>query len=148
MPVAPGKRSHALRNVAIGLLLLGAAAFLFTRLNDRVSFKQDVLTPSVFTVKAASMSSFHFTVDRPAHVFGRFQATGGDGNDIEAVIADAGNFEKWKNGQPAQVMYQSDKVTMGSIQVMLSPGQYDLAFNNRFSSLADKTITASIVLNH
>ena len=132
----------------IGLLLLGAMAFLFTRLNDRVSFKQDALTPSVFTVKAGSMSSFPFTVDRPAHVFGRFQAAGGDGNDIEAVIADAGNFANWQNGQPARVVYQSDKVTAGSIEVMLGPGQYDLAFNNRFSLLADKSVTASIVLNH
>lgn len=132
----------------IGLLLLGAMVFLYTRLNDRVSFKQDVLTPSVFTVGAGSMSSFPFTVDRPAHVFGRFQAAGGDGNDIEALIADAGNFANWKNGQPARVIYQSNKVTAGSIEVMLPPGQYDLAFNNRFSSLAAKTITASIVLNH
>jgi hypothetical protein len=147
MPVAPQKK-RAIRNVAVGLLILGAIAFVFTRLNDRVSFKQDVLTPSVFTVKAGAMSSFHFTVDRPAHVYGRFQAAGGNDNDIVAVIADGDNFENWKNGRPARVVYQSDRAAAGSMQVMLQPGEYDLAFNNRFAPLSDKTITASIVLNH
>jgi len=134
-------------------------AVILSRLNDRVSFKQDALTPSVFTVKAGSLSYVSFNVYKAGRVLGRFQAMTGNGDDgkaaittgavntIEAVITDARDFENWKNGRPARVLYQSERISTGSMDIPLQPGQYYLAFNNRFSLLTDKTITANILLN-
>jgi hypothetical protein len=157
MPVGPEKKSGGLSNTLwkalAGPLLVFLVAVVISRLNDRVSFKQDALTPSVFTVKAGSLSYFAFNVYKAGHVLGRFQAMGRNGDDaeaavaIEAVITDAGDFENWKNGRPARVLYQSEKISTGSIDIPLRPGQYYLAFNNRFSRLTDKTIAASILLN-
>ena len=45
-------------------------------------------------------------------------------------------------------MYQSGKITVGNVNTLLGPGTYYLAFNNGFSLLTAKTITASIALNH
>jgi hypothetical protein len=117
------------------------------RLNDRVSYKQDLLTPSVFTVEAGSVFSVPFNVNKPGHVLGRFEATGGSDNDIEAVIADADDFENWKSGHPARLRYQSAKITTGRIDISLKRGRYYLAFDNRFSPLTGKTITANILLD-
>jgi hypothetical protein len=56
----------------------------------------------------------------------------------------------WKNGHPARVLYQTEKITtVGTINVPISqPGTYYLAFNNQFSILSDKTITGYIQLQH
>jgi hypothetical protein len=159
MPVAPGKKSHTLWKFIAGPLLVCAFAVVVSRLNDRVSFKQDALTPSVFTVKAGSLSYFSFNVYKAGHVLGRYQAMAVNGNDgntaitsgavdtIEAVITDARDFENWKNGRPARVLYRSEKISTGGIDIPLQPGQYYLAFDNRFSLLTGKTITASILLD-
>jgi len=133
----------------VGMALLWAAIIVATlfRLNDRVSLRQDLLTPSVFTVNAGSVFSVPFNVNKPGHVLGRFQAMGGNDNDIEAVIADADDFENWKQGHSVRLRYQSDKITRGRIDVPLRRGRYYLAFDNRFSPLTGKTITANILLD-
>lgn len=144
---------HTFWKMLAGPVLLGAVAIVVSRLNDRVSFKQDALTPSVFTVKAGSLSYFPFNVYKAGRVLGRFEAIGGNGKGVEtgytidAVITDARDFENWKNGRPARVLYQREKITRGGFDIPLQPGQYFLAFSNRLSAHADKTIDASIVLN-
>jgi hypothetical protein len=151
MPDGTEKKSHTLWMLA-GLFVC-VVAVIASRLNDRVSFKQDALTPSVFTVKAGSLSYFPFNVYKAGRVLGRFQATSGNGDDegavatIEAVITDAGDFENWKDGRTVRVLYRGDKISTGSIDLLLQPGQYYLAFNNRLSRFSDKTITANILLD-
>ena len=147
MPVGPEKKSHPLRIMLAGPLFLCVLAIVVSRLNDRVSFKQDALTPAEFTVKAGSLSSFPFNVYKAGRVLGRFQSMGGKGSDIEAAIMDAADFDNGKNGRPARIFYQSEMTSTGGIDILLQPGQYCLAFNNRFSLLADKIITASILLD-
>src|SRR5271168_1404811 len=111
MPQGSESKSRTPRNIVVGMALLWAAIIVATlfRLNDRVSLRQDLLTPSVFTVNAGSVFSVPFNVNKPGHVLGRFQATGGNNNDIEAVIADADDFENWKKGHSVRLRYQSDK---------------------------------------
>jgi hypothetical protein len=107
------------------------------------------LTPPSFVVKAGQISYFDFTITgASAHVRGRFEASGGSGNDIQVAIADADGFENWKNGHTAHVMYGSDKTTIGNINVTLAPGTYYLGFNNKFSMLTDKTVTSDITVYH
>ena len=152
------EQSHALRNVAI-IVLAAVALFVAARvlLNNGAGGvpgssasstpPPEPLTPPSFVVKAGQISYFDFTVTgRAAKVSGRFEATGGSGNDIEAVITDADGFENWKNGHSARVFFQTGKTTIGNITVALRPGTYYLAFNNKFSLLTDKTITGDITL--
>jgi hypothetical protein len=134
-------------------LFVCVVAVVASRLNDRVSFKQDVLTPSVFIVKAGSISYFPFNVYKPGRVLGRFQAMSGNGDDegavatIEAVITEAGDWENWRDGRRVRMLYHGDQSSTGRIDIRLQPGQYYLAFNNRLSQTTDKTITANILLD-
>lgn len=142
----PEKQQH-LRN---GLLLL-AVAFIVGAVFLRSTRQRHVepLTPSAFTVKAGTIYYVKFNVLSPARLFGRFEASGGQGNDIQVVVATADGFENWQNGHQAPVLYQTDKTTVGTLNVSINtPGTYYLGFNNKFSLFADKQITASIQLSH
>jgi hypothetical protein len=86
---------------------------------------------------------------RDVRVVGRFEAAGGSGNDIQAVLADGDNFENWKNGHAARVLYGTDKTTVGSIDVpIVSSGTYYLGLNNRFALLSAKTVSGAIDLQY
>ncbi len=158
MPARPEKSAHTVWMVA-GFLLVCAVAVVVSRLNDRVTFQQKALSPSVFAVKAGSLSSFSFSVYKDGRVLGRFQTANGNDpavvNDgvadaesmIVAVILDARDFENWKNGRPAPALYRSERTQRGGFDIALPPGQYFLAFDNRFSPLTDKKITASVILD-
>jgi hypothetical protein len=62
---------------------------------------------------------------------------------------DADSFENWKNGHQARALYQSQKTTVGSISVPINqPGVYYLAFNNQFSLISNKAVTANVLLYH
>lgn len=83
-----------------------------------------------------------------AQLVGSFHAEGGGGNDIQAVIADASEFENWKNHHEARVYYSSERTTNGQFSVNLAPGTYVLAFSNAFSLLAQKVVTGDISLHY
>ena len=83
-----------------------------------------------------------------AELSGSFHASGGSGNDIQAVVATSSEFENWVNGHPAKVYYSSDKTTNGQIDVRLGPGTYVVAFSNRFSAITAKVVTAEIALRY
>lgn len=91
-----------------------------------------------------------WTVDVPAtvrnyHVAGHYSVIGGSGNDIQAVIATEDEFQNWINGHQAHVLYSTpDRVTTGAIDLVLPAGRYVLAFNNRFSLLTAKAVSAEI----
>jgi hypothetical protein len=87
---------------------------------------------------------------RDIHVKGHFLALGGQGNDIEAVLAEETEFGKWMDGQPCKAFYQSGRATSGDIDVKLPAlsKTYYLAFNNRFSVLSPKTINADIHMDY
>lgn len=156
------RESHWLRNIVFAFIILMAlysAVFLIHRAtNGRFlpmlgttlgTTRRDPLTPSLFTVKAGTIYFVRFNVETTGRVVGRFQVSGGQGNDIQAVITDADNFENWRNGHQARVLYQTDKTTIGNIDVPIGrPGTYYIGFNNNFSLLSDKTVSASILLDH
>jgi hypothetical protein len=82
---------------------------------------------------------------RNYRVAGHFSVIGGFGNDIQAVIASDDEFQNWINGHQAHVFYSTpERVTTGNIDVVLPPGRYVLAFNNRFSLFASKAVFAEI----
>lgn len=82
-------------------------------------------------------------------VTGNFNASGGTGNDIAAVVADETNYTNWINGHQAQVFWgTSGKETTGNFQLHLKPGLYYLAFSNKFSAFTDKQVFLEADLNY
>jgi hypothetical protein len=151
----PEAKDHTTRNIWLGL---GAVALVILALVNTVNRPssgagssapvREALTPESFPVPAGQIQYYTFTLTGTGRVVGKFEATGGSGNDIAVVITDTDNFENWKNGHQARVNYQSGKITVGNINTNLGPGTYYLAFSNAFSALTAKTVTSNIVLIH
>jgi hypothetical protein len=103
-------------------------------------------------VRANGYVQYHFQITpemRSAHVSGQFNASGGAGNDIEAVIATEAEFTNWVNGHQARVFYSTQgKKTTDTFDVRLAPGTYYLAFNNRFSAITAKDVFLEVGLNY
>ena len=103
-------------------------------------------------VRASGYVQYRFQITpemRSAHVSGQFNASGGTGNDIEAVIATEAEFTNWVNGHQAQVFYSTQgKKTTDTFDVRLAPGTYYLAFNNRFSAMTAKDVFLEVDLNY
>ena len=102
------------------------------------------LVPEAFTVEAGYMRYWSFQVSGSARVFGRFRAEGGGGNDIEVYIFDEDQFENYKNGHRTPTYYNSGRITVARINVNLPENNYVLVFNNKYSVLTNKAITANI----
>ncbi len=82
-------------------------------------------------------------------VTGSFNASGGSGNDITAVLADETNFINWINGHQARVFWGTEgRQTTGNFGVRLRPGTYYLAFSNKFSAFTDKQVFLEVDLNY
>jgi hypothetical protein len=82
-------------------------------------------------------------------VTGTFSASGGTGNDIQAVIVDEENYSNWINGHQAQAFWTTQgKQTTGNIEAQLNPGMYYLAFSNKFSAFTAKQVFLEVDLNY
>jgi hypothetical protein len=70
---------------------------------------------------------------------GQFEAVGGDGNDIEVIVALRDEFLNWINGHGGRILYSSGKRTTGNIRVNLpASGQYVVGSTIDFRSSAEK----------
>jgi hypothetical protein len=103
-------------------------------------------------VEASQIKWFNFTVPpngTNGRVAGTFQVFGGAGNDVQVIITDAIEYENWKNNHQTRVLYNSERVTNGTISLQnLPPGDYVLAFDNRFSIISRKQVTADITFSY
>ena len=107
----------------------------------------DWIVSEAFTIDAGSYSYFEFSVPRNGRtVVGRFRASGGSGNDVEAFILDEDGFENFQNGHRVRTYYNSGRVTVGNINVFLDSGNYYLVFNNKFSVVSNKAVNARVSL--
>ncbi|MGB6788950.1 MAG: emp24/gp25L/p24 family protein [Candidatus Acidiferrales bacterium] len=80
-------------------------------------------------------------------VEGSFEARGGSGNDVQVAIGKEDDFLNWINGHEGSVLYASDKVTAGKIDVPINEsGNYVLAFSNTFSLVSRKIVQADVSL--
>src|SRR5215212_4241492 len=108
-------------------------------------FGQAVIVNTAFTVKAGDAKSSTFHVGSGgANVVGRFRAEGGVGNDIRCLILDPDSFENWRNGHNVHTYYNSGKITVANINVTLPQGDYVLVFDNTYSILTNKAVTANV----
>jgi hypothetical protein len=108
---------------------------------------------TAFTVPAHSTKQYKFVVPAGANsvsLEGRFAATGGPRNSIEVWVMNDDQFVNWTNRHPLQAIYNSQKVTQGTIKVALPPdgGTYHVVFNNEFSVLTPKAIEANLTLKY
>lgn len=106
-----------------------------------------------FTVPAHSAKQYKFVVPAGASAVsleGHFAATGGLRNSIEVWVMNDDQFVNWTNRHPVNVIYNSQKVTQGTVKVTLPPdgGTYHVVFNNEFSVLTPKAVEASFVLKY
>jgi hypothetical protein len=115
------------------------------------SYQSQSIVNEQFRVAPAGYTAYPFEVDegrmRDAVVVGRFEAAGGNGNDIEVVVAEREGFLNWVNGHGGSILYASGKKTTGKVAVRVQgAGQYVVAFNNKFSLLTAKNVAANINL--
>lgn len=109
------------------------------------SFGRAAIVNTAFTVKAGDAKYWTFRVGSDgANVVGRFRAEGGSGNDIKCLILDADSFENWRNGHKVRTYYNSEKITVANININLPQGEYVLVFDNTFSGLSNKAVTANV----
>lgn len=170
-PAAPQRRkSHVgLLLVILAVVAVGALVVNFiTRSTDSgsaaararassapsvryVPISQKIATGQV-VVKANGYVQYpvQITADmRDAHLTGRFNASGGTGNDITAVVANEGEYTNWINGHQAQVYYSTQgKKTADTFDLRLGPGTYYFALSNKFSAFSDKYVFLEVDLNY
>jgi hypothetical protein len=131
------------RLLAACLTLTLVAVFHFSVVAN--PFGQAVIVNTAFTVKAGDAKYWNFRVGSSgAKVVGRFRAEGGSGNDIKCLILDGDSFENWRNGHKVRTYYNSEKITVANINVNLPEGDYVLVFDNTFSGLSNKAVTANV----
>lgn len=130
-----------LRTAYLTLTLVG----VFSLSATANPFGQAVIVNTAFTVKAGDAKYWNFRVrSSGVNVVGRFRAEGGSGNDIKCLILNADSFENWRNGHTVRTYYNSEKITVANINVKLPEGDYVLVFDNTFSSLSNKAVTANV----
>lgn len=106
-----------------------------------------------FTVAAHSAKHYQFAVPPGAtevRLDGHFTATGGPRNSIEVWVMNDDEFVNWLNHHPPKAIYNSAKVTQGTLRVSLpsDAGTYHIVFNNEFSVLTPKAVEASLTLKY
>jgi hypothetical protein len=103
-----------------------------------------------FTIRPAKAVYYSFVVPASsagAEVSGRFEASGGTGNDVEVYILDEDAFVNWQNGHRVHTYYNSGRLTQANVKTSLpSEGTYYLVFSNRFSVVANKAVVADVSL--
>jgi hypothetical protein len=104
-----------------------------------------------FTIPARRAKTCTFVVtdgEHHARLEGRFSATGGPRNSIIVWVMNDDEFVNWRNHHPARSIYNSEKVTQGSVRVLLAdPGRYHVVFNNEFSLITPKAVESSMTLH-
>lgn len=107
------------------------------------------LVQGSIVAKAGYYRSYEFSTVSNAHnnkLSGRFQASGGSGDDIRVIIMTKDDYTNFVNGHSAHCYYDSGKNTVSTIDVDLpsGPQNYVLVFDNTFSILTDKEVNANI----
>lgn len=156
---APRPKSRAVWWILVLLLMVGLAGWWgYSKREGSAGLwglvKQDhsvVIANVPFTVTARNYSYWKFDVPADATdavVDGTFSAAGGRDDMIFAYVMSDDGFTAFKNGQPADTVYNSKKVTQGTVHASLAPGAYYLVFDNQFSRDASKAVQVSVTLHY
>jgi len=118
-------------------------ALLFGMIAVAQDAPRSVIIPigeSAFTVPARGAKQYKFVVPAgaiPASLEGHFTATGGPRSSIEVWVMNDDQFVNWANQHPLRVIYNSQRVTQGTIKLTLPAdgGTYHVVFSNAFRCL-------------
>jgi hypothetical protein len=122
---------------------------------DRIVKQQHTVTaknPNLH-INALSSSSFKLIVPQGATsvlLHGNFTASGGLSNDIEVFVMPESDFVNWQNGHNAKTLYNSGRVTVGTLDVNLpaDAGTYYLVFSNKSSLLTQRNVLVDAALTY
>jgi hypothetical protein len=113
------------------------------------------LSEKAFTIGSGQYRYFKFTIPPQSseiEVQGRFEASGGSGNDVEVIVLTEDAFTNWQNHHSVPTFYNSGRVTVGTVDAHLpstgNPATYYLIFNNAFSVLSNKAVSADIAVHY
>lgn len=138
-------------NTVILCLILIAVTSCQSKENNKPAppapkFIEQNIVDGTISVPALDDVHYSFSIESEATLSGDFTASGGSGNDIQVLLMNQNDYINWKNGHEARVYYNSEKITIGKIDVHLNPGTYYLVFSNRFGLLLGKKVDAHIKL--
>jgi hypothetical protein len=122
---------------------------------DRIVKQQRTVTVKNPSLSIRPLNFAYFKLDVPAgatsvNVHGNFTASGGLANDVEVFVLSADDFVNWQNRHAARSIYNSGRVTVGTLNVNLpaDAGTYYLVFNNRFSLLTQRSVMVDTALTY
>jgi len=74
----------------------------------------------------------------------------GDDNDVEVYVLSEPAFAVWQNGYATSSVYESGRVSQGTMQADLPAGAgvYYLIFSNKFASKSAKNVNATVLLRY
>jgi hypothetical protein len=176
IPTSPQKQFNAGRIALLLIILAGLVAWLIYGLNSNSSNNPHIasnfptvqrptiqpvtiqLSQKAFTIETGHYIDFKFTIPAQSsdvRLEGRFEASGGSGNDVEVVVLSEDAFTNWQNHHSVPTYYNSGRVTVGSVEARLpatvgNPGQpatYYLIFSNVFSVFSNKAVSTDISLH-
>ncbi len=173
-PVSP-QQSNTGRTVLLLVILVGLVAWLIYGLASSTASNRPQIasnSPTVqrqptiqavtvplsekaFTISSDQYKYFKFTIppqSSDVRMEGRFEASGGTGNDVEVLILSEDAFTNWQNHHRVPTYYNSGKVTVGTIEARLpatitDSATYYLIFSNVFSVFSNKAVSADISLH-
>jgi ribosomal protein L40E len=161
--------------VLLGLLLGG---FLWAATSDSpfaqgiqelVGWKHDqTILETPFSVSAHNFRYYKFDLPEGStnvSIIGQFTASSSDkkagapkskamgeseDNDVEVYVLSEPAFAVWQNGYATSSVYESGRVSQGTMQAELPAGAgvYYLIFSNKFSSKTVKSINATVLLRY
>ncbi len=111
---------------------------------------EDSIINEKITVKANETATRDFTITdqmEGARLVGKFEASGGNGNDIQVCVATTDEFRNWINGNQAKVFY-GRKATVDTFDLALPPGTYTLGFSNKHAILFSRDVTTDVTLHY
>jgi zinc-ribbon domain len=177
IPQLPARRHHVGRKGLWVLLALFVAGIVWTAVSDNpfaqgiqevVGWKHDQsILENPFSVSAHSFRYYKFALPEGSmnvSVVGQFTAAADkrntnvkdkdkdkdSDNDIEVYVLSEPAFTVWQNGYATSSVYNSGRVSEGSLESDLPAGAgiYYLVFNNRFAPKTAKTVNATVLLRY
>jgi len=133
-------------------------------LQEMVGWKHDQpILETPFTVSGHNFRYYKFTLPEGStnvSIVGQFTASSAEqkatkpkekaDNDIEVYVLSEPAFAVWQNGYATSAVYESGRVSKGTLQADLPAGAgvYYLIFSNKFATRDTKSVSANVLLRY
>jgi len=155
--------------ILVGILWAATSDNPFAQgLQDVIGWKHDQsILQTPFSVTARNFRYYKFDLPEGSinvSIVGQFTSTtadkkaaaakssnaDGEDNDVEVYVLSEPAFAVWQNGYATSSVYESGRVSQGSMQAELPAGAgvYYLIFSNKFSPKSAKNVNATVLLRY